>query len=187
MLAYVFWHWRRFGIPSTDYEARLQNFHRAMKDAPPAGFSWSSCLAVSNEPWANDGKDAYEDWYIVNEISALDALSDAAISASRQVPHDAAAAAVHDGSAGLYRLKTGTPQATPGYAHWFGKPDGWSYEKLYDSLVPLTSGNARTLWKRQMALGPAREFCLHAREQVTLPVGIVSEAIKLRAVFPDRV
>ena len=187
MLAYVFWHWRRFGIPSGDYETRLVSFHRAMKDAPPAGFSWSSCLAVSNEPWANDGKDAYEDWYCISDTSALDALNDAAISASRQQPHDAAAAVVHDGSAGLYRLKFGQAQTAPLYAHWFGKPDGWSYQKLFETIEPLTKGTARALWKRQMALGPAREFCLHAREQVTLPPGMVSETIKIRSVFPERV
>lgn len=186
MLAYVFWHWRRFGIPSNDYESRLVNFHHAMKDAPPTGFTWSSCLAVSNEPWANDGKDAYEDWYCITETGALDALNDAAISASRQASHDAAAAAVHDGSAGLYRLKFGDPQQAPSYAHWFGKPDGWTYQKFFETIEPLAHGHGRALWKRQMALGPAREFCLHAPEQVTLPVGFVGQAIKIRSVFPQR-
>jgi hypothetical protein len=187
MLAYVFWHWRRFGVSSGDYEKRLVGFHRAMKDSPPAGFTWSACLAVSNEPWANDGKDAYEDWYCIENISALDSLNDAAISAARQAPHDAAAAVVQDGAAGIYRVKFGQPQVDPLYAHWFGKPDGWPYEKLYGTIEPLARGGSRALWKRQMALGPAREFCLHAREQLTLPTGIVSETIKVRSVFPERV
>lgn len=185
MLAYVFWHWRRFGVQSADYESRLVTFHRALKDAPPAGFAGSACFAISNGPWANDGKDAYEDWYLLTDSGALDPLNEAAVSASRKVPHDAAASAVADGSAGLYRVHSGQPMTKPSIAYSFDKPDGWSYPKLYEALEPLTSRTDRVLWKRQMALGPAREFCLQTREPLTLPAAIAAQVIPMRAVYPD--
>jgi hypothetical protein len=185
MLAYVFWHWRRFGVQSRDYEAHLVNFHRALNQSPPAGFSWSACLAISNGSWANDGKDAYEDWYLINDSGALDALNDAAVSASRKAPHDAAAAVAADGAGGLYRARSGVPTTTPKHAHWFGKPDGWSYAKLHDVLSPFTAPRDRVLWQRQMVLGPAREFCLQSSEPLTFPPGIVAQLMPLRTVFPD--
>jgi hypothetical protein len=184
MLAYVFWHWRRFGVSSGDYESRLVSFHRALKDAPPEGFSWSACFAISNAPWANDGKDAYEDWYLVRDSGALDPLNDAAISASRKVPHDAAASVVADGTAGLYRLHSGEPVPKPSFAYSFGKPDGWSYARLFEAIEPIISRSDRILWKRQMAFGPAREYFLHSKEQVTLPAALGAQPIPLRAVFP---
>src|ERR1700752_4970973 len=105
MLAYVFWHWRRPGGPAADYEALQRRFHAALGAAPPAGFLGSRSLAVMNAPWAAGGGEAYEDWYLVADSAALDPLNDAAISASRQAPHDAAAAAAAGGTAGLPRLR----------------------------------------------------------------------------------
>jgi hypothetical protein len=55
---------------------------------------------------------------------------------------------------------------------------------LYEALTPVTSRSDRVLWKRQMALGPAREFCLQAKEPVTLPAALGAQSISLRTVFP---
>ncbi len=38
MLAYVFWHWPRTGVPQDRYESLQQRFHAALRDAPPPGF-----------------------------------------------------------------------------------------------------------------------------------------------------
>ena len=92
MLAYTFWHWKRPDVAVEEYEARQRTFHEALGVAPPDSFSGSSCFAISGAPWAGDGGAAYEDWYLVRDSAALDALNAAAISASRQAPHDAAAA-----------------------------------------------------------------------------------------------
>jgi len=99
MLAYTFWHWRKASVPRHDYEARVQQFHLALRAHPSAGFSRSYSLAFIGAPWANAGAEAYEDWYLVEGSAALDPLNEAAISASRQVPHDAAAAAAAGGTA----------------------------------------------------------------------------------------
>lgn len=114
----------------------------------------------------------------------LEALNEGAITASRQVPHDAAAAVAAGGTAGVYRLRLGEPLAAPKFAHWFAKPPGVSYTALLEWLGPVTAGCTGALWMRQMTLGPAAEFCLHAPESVTLEPGLTSLTIALRSVWP---
>jgi len=186
MLSYVFWHWKRAGVQTPDYEHRLRQFHTALVRSPSPGFKWSWSAALSKAPWANKGGDAYEDWYAVTDSAALDPLNDAAVSASRQLPHDEAASLAAGGTAGLYRLRLGRAFHSPLVALWFAKPDGWSYSQLFDELRPLMVGDV-ALWGRQMTLGPAEEFCLHANETVKLPGGIDARSIALRPVFPESV
>lgn len=187
MLAYVFWHWKRSDISSADYEHRLRRFHEALTASPPRGFTGSTAFALENAAWANGGGAAWEDWYLVENSAALDPLNDAAVSASRQLPHDEAAAMAVGGTAGLYRLRAGQPLRTPRVAHWFAKPASWSYPELYAELEPCTLTGGAALWGRQMTLGPAREFCLHGDELLRLPTGITAQTIALRAVFPGGV
>ena len=185
MLAYVFYHWKRDDVAAADYERLLRDFHLALRHAPSNGFSNSWCVGLTGAPWANGGGDSYEDWYLVRDSADLDPLNEAAISASRQVPHDQAALAAAGGTAGLYRLRAGTAQNSPRYASWFSKPERWSYGQLYEQLGSLTERSA--LWGRQMTLGPAREFCLHTNEPATLPAGIAAHSLELRRVFPEGV
>jgi hypothetical protein len=184
MLAYVFWHWKRAGVQPREYENRLRQFHEALAKSPPVGFTSSWCAALNKAAWANGGNEAYEDWYVVAGSAALDPLNNAAITASRQAPHDDAASAAAGGTAGLYRLRAGRAFRSPTVAHWFAKPQGWSYDRLLDELRPFMVGDV-ALWGRQMTLGPAREFCLHAKETMTLPAGIDAQSIPLRSVFPE--
>ena len=181
MLAYFFYHWKRNDTDARDYENRLRGFHEALKAAPSDGFSRSWSAALHGTPWANNGQDSYEDWYLVRNSADLDPLNDAAISASRKVPHDKAAAGTEGGSAGLYRVRAGAVVDNPLFTTWFSKPDGWSYPQLLEALQPLTSAGA--LWQRQMALGP-EEFCLHTQQSVSLPAGVTGRCIQLRSVFP---
>lgn len=182
MLAYFFYHWKLPTVAESEYEKRLKDFHNALKAAPSDGFSTSWCFALAGPAWANTGGDSYEDWYLVRNSTDLDPLNDAAISASRKVPHDKAAAALAGGSAGLYRPRLGEVIGVPRFTTWFAKPEGWSYQQLFDRLGPsLETGGA--LWQRQMALGPG-EFCLHSNERISVPEGIDARVIPLRTVFP---
>ncbi len=97
MLAYVFWHWPRTGVSRDRYESLQQRFHGALRHAPPVGFLGSSSDSIGAAPWITSNATAYEDWYLLENGSALDALNDAAITASRQVPHDEAAAVAAGG------------------------------------------------------------------------------------------
>jgi hypothetical protein len=71
MLAYVFWHWKRTQISEQDYEARQRSFHAALSATPPDGFIRSASAAVAGAAWAAEGSAAYEDWYFVQDYTAL--------------------------------------------------------------------------------------------------------------------
>src|SRR5258705_370094 len=112
MLAYVFWHWRREGVSPAAYEALQRRFHAALEAAPPDGFLASRSAAIAGAPWAAEGGEAYEDWYLIEGSAALDPLNAAAVSASRQVPHHTAAAVAPGGTAGLYLLRLRAARTT---------------------------------------------------------------------------
>ena len=183
-LAYVFWHWKQASVDRAEYERRQAAFHAALAAAPSDGFVASLSVSVTGAPWAAQGGESYEDWYLVRGWSAIGALNEAAVSASRAAPHDAAAAAVADGTAGLYGLKLGTPLPAPRVAHWFAKPAGMRYEELFRLLSPLVDSSRGALWMRQMTLGPAREFCLHAQATVALPAPLAPLVLPLRPTWP---
>jgi hypothetical protein len=184
MLAYVFWHWRQPRTAAEEYERRQRAFHAALAAAPAPGFLRSFSVGLSGAPWAAGGGDAYEDWYLVQDFGALGALNEAAVSASRTAPHDAAAAVASGGAGGLYRLRGGEALSAPGYAHWFGKPDGVSYGELFARLAPALDQGSAGLWMRQMVLGPGREFCLHTATPVSLPAPFDPLVIPLRPAWP---
>lgn len=183
MLAYVFWHWPRAGIESSRYEKRLIRFQQALASTPPPGFGESFVLGLRGAQWANAGGDAYEDWYLVGGSADLDPLNDAAVSSARQAPHDEAAAAAGGGTGGLYRLRLGTAVRAPRHAAWFSKPDGLSYPALFDLVRPVIESASGALWGRQMTLGPAREFCVHARERCAIPTVLAPLELPLRRVW----
>jgi hypothetical protein len=184
MLAYVFWHWRRPDVPAADYERLQRSFHAALAQSPPPGFVGSHSAAITGAPWAAAGGAAYEDWYLVDGSADLDPLNDAAISAPRRGPHDAAAAVAAGGAAGLYRLRAGEPPADPGAAAWFAKPAGMSYAALYEALEALARSTPAALWGRQMVLGPTPEFCLQSETPVRMPEAFAARTIALAPVWP---
>lgn len=186
MLAYVFWHWARPELPAGEYEALQRRFHTALAAAPSPGFLASCSGAIAGVPWAAAGGPAYEDWYLLDGSAALDPLNQAAVSASRQAPHDAAAAAAADGTAGLYLRRLG-PGIRPGdgwVATWFAKPAALSYHALYGLLRPLVDARSATLWGRQMVLGPSPEFCLQTAVPVPLPAPLAGTSVTTRTVWP---
>ncbi len=185
LLAYVFWHWRRAQVNEPDYEARQKGFHAALSAAPPDGFIRSSSAAIHAAAWAADGGASYEDWYLVQDFTALGHLNEAAISGSRAAPHQAAASAAAGGSAGIYGLRLGDPLVRPRFAAWFQKPHGMSYVQLDSALEPLAERGRGALWMRQMTLGPAPEFCLHSEEELAFPSIFAVQTVALRRIWPD--
>jgi hypothetical protein len=183
VLAYVFWHWPRPGVSPDEYERIQQRFHAALRDAPPFGFLGSRSQAVAAVPGISLA--AYEDWYLLENGTALDPLNEAAITASRQAPHDAAAAAAAGGTAGLYRLRLGAAGgSTPTAAAWFSKPDGMSYATLDAALGSIVDSQGGALWSRQMVLGPTPEFCLQSSAPIELPAQFDPLFVSLRRVWP---
>lgn len=185
MLAYVFWHWKQAEITAKDYESRQRAFHAALAAAPSSGFLGSFSVSLSHAPWAARGGDAYEDWYLVHDFNALGLLNEAAVSASRAAPHDAAAAVAAGGAGGLYDLRRGAALRGPVYAQWFGKPEGMPYSELFVQLAPVVDHIQGALWMRQMVLGPAPEFCLHAAAPVSMAAAFSALVIPLREIWPE--
>jgi hypothetical protein len=183
-LAYVFWHWRRAEVSEVAYVELQRHFHAALAAAPPPGFLGSHAAAIRGAPWAAAGAEAYEDWYLVDGTAALDPLNQAAVSASRQAPHDAAAASAQGGTAGLYRLRRGRVGVHRTTA-WFAKPEGMSYAELYATLESLLLRGDGALWGRQMVLGPTPEFCLHTPDPVPLPAPFIAQVVARSPIWPD--
>jgi hypothetical protein len=183
VLAYVFWHWKSDAVESETYERLTRDFHASLRERPPEGFRRSACFAIPGAGWIPGRQPAYEDWYLVDGAAALDPLDRAAVAPPHQAPHDAVARAVAGGAGGLYRLRLGTPLERARFASWFRKPDGMAYGRLYDLLGPLTAAGA-AVWGRQMVLGPAAEFCLHAGRPLELPAPLEGAAWALSPVWP---
>jgi hypothetical protein len=135
VLAYVFWHRPGDGVDVADYEARLRAFHETLEVD-------SAAYRLRHLPWREEG--GYEDWYLVEDWTALGELNEAAVAAARKGEHDAAARLSTHGWAGIWRLVRGAAEPPAGVRWQPGPPD--------DDTAPF--------WQRQMTLGPAPEFCL---------------------------
>jgi len=183
LLAYVFWHWRRPSAERSAYETAQQEFHRALSASPSVGFVRSFSHAIAGAPWANQGGEAYEDWYLVRDSAALDPLDITAVTAGRKAAHDSAASLAASGTAGLYQLKLGTAPTSPRSAQWFVKPAGMSYPQLYAAIEPALAPAAGSLWVRKMTLGPSPEMCVLASEPATLAPQFQMFAFQLRPIW----
>jgi hypothetical protein len=170
VLAYVFWHVPRAGVPARDYEARLEAFHAALRAAPAAGMGPTATVALPAIPWLG-GAAGYEDWYLVDDFPALGALNEAAVSGRRAAPHDAAAALAGSGVAGVMgHLHGPLLPSPPGWAAWLQKPEGETYDAFHADLGRALAGAPDACaWQRQMVLGPATEYCVLAAGDVDLP------------------
>ena len=184
-LAYVFWHWRRPSLAVGRYEARQRAFHAALAARPPAGFIRSSSSAFAGAPWANDGRETYQDHYFISSSAALDEMDNAVASGARRRAHDDIAAVAEGGVGGLYRVRLGIVSGAPRAAAWFSKPPGMSYDDLFATVAPLAESDRSWLWMRRLVLGPAREFCLESLDARDLPTWLGAVSFELRPVWPD--
>jgi hypothetical protein len=170
MLAYIFWHYRSPHVDKSTYHERLIDFHQTLQAHKPGGFLYSAVFQIAGAPWIADGAEAYEDWYLVENSAALDVLNEAAVDARRRSAHDLVAHDAARGMGGLYRLQSGANDLSRvRTALWFAKPVGMSYETLYRTLEPQIQQEGAALWRRQMVLGSAHEFCWHSPENSLLP------------------
>lgn len=184
MLAYAFWHWRRSEVDSGNYESHQRAFQAALALHPPEGFQGATTVKFSGAPWAAGGGEAYEDWYLVRGMSDLEGLNQAAVTAARQLPHDAVARLAAGGTAGLYGLEAGTPLTQPVVSSWFSKPAGMTYPVLLESLQSVVIAASGALWMRRMVLGPTAEFCLHTGASVELPSELEARSFLRVPVWP---
>ncbi|HTQ68384.1 MAG TPA: hypothetical protein VMI13_06800 [Solirubrobacteraceae bacterium] len=190
MLAYLFWHRPREGAPAEDYERALETFHRSLARQPPAGMTALASYRLAEVPWLDPraaagppeaiGEDVpeaglrspiYEDWYLVEDYTALGVLNEAAAGRGHRSRHDDIASLAGPGSGGLYALLEGEPDAvalaSAEVAVWVTtRPltagaravarDAGVAELLGDGMERANA----SLWRRQLVLGPAPELCL---------------------------
>jgi hypothetical protein len=144
MLAYVFWHRPADGVDGALYEDALRRFHESLH-RPSASFR------LQELPFA--GVDGYEDWYLIEDWRGLGALNADAVDSERGPSHQAVANLAASGWGGVYALVVGTVEPPSG-TRWLSKPSGQSYDEFVGSL------EGKTVWQRQLVLGPAPEFCV---------------------------
>lgn len=148
MLAYVFWHQPKAGVSSAAYEEAQRSFHAAI-EVP------SACFRLVSLPFAGSG--GYEDWYLSEDWAGLGALNETAVDAIRRDSHDRAASLAAEGWGGVYSLVRGAAEIPAG-VEWLDKPRGEPAEE-FAAALPHES-----VWRRQLVLGPAPEYCLAATD-----------------------
>jgi hypothetical protein len=144
MLAYVFWHRPRADVEPAVYEAAQRGFHRALAME-------SACFRLAAFPF-DDGRPGYEDWYLVADWAGLGELNESAVDADRLPGHDRVAEMATDGWGAVYALARGDA-TIPAGAEWLEKPRGEPSDEFIAALP------SQTVWRRQLVLGPAPEFC----------------------------
>jgi hypothetical protein len=190
VLAYLFWHRPHEGCDVAAYEQALLAFHRSLHRAPPVGLGGSAVFRVAQLPFLSGtatpfeppvgATPGYEDWYLVEDYAALGVLNGAAVGRGHRTVHDEAARRLGAGAGGLYALVEGERCESgqrPGLesigdatlAVWVARPSGSRQRMLGELLGDGIDGRRASLWRRQLALGPAPEFCLLASE---LPPGV---------------
>lgn len=181
-LGYVFWHWPRRWASGQAYEGKLAEFHRSLRSHPSEGMLESLSFSEPRRPWRSARGKAYEDWYLVTDYLALGALNAAAVAGALRKPHDEIAADALGGAGGLYLLlRGGLELKRARFATWVSKPPRTSYQAFLGRLSELAEDDT-DVWQRQMALGPAAEFCIHSREPIGLPASFRHQSIPIRLV-----
>ncbi|MGD0638273.1 MAG: hypothetical protein ABSA72_09590 [Nitrososphaerales archaeon] len=164
-LAYVFWHWPRPEVPADAYEAKIRSFLGSLNSAKPSGFIEGSSFRVDGLPWGPQGRSLYEDWYVVENFTALEALNEAAIGGGSRDPHDSIAKDYMKGAGAIFKTISGSLKLRDSrYVTWIEKPIGPSYRAYYDELAKAVGDRRTDLWRRQMVLGPSPQFCVHSEE-----------------------
>jgi hypothetical protein len=193
MLAYLLWHRPREGVEREAYERAAEHFHRSLAHAPPAGFRGSALYRVGQIPsLAGPGEPsaagavsgavhgtAYEDWYLVEDFTALGVLNEAAVAHGHRGAHDEIARRFGAGAGGLYGLleghaglgaRRGTASLKEvAVAIWIARPPGAQRGELAQLLGDGMDPERASLWRRSLVLGPAPEYCLLGPEP---PAGV---------------
>jgi hypothetical protein len=175
VLAYVFWHSPRDADALEAYEQAQLAFHRSLAHSRPVGMCASASFRLTRKPWPTHkaGADvSYEDWYLLDDFAALGVLNEAAVGRGHRTSHDEAAKRYGGGTAGLYGLIEG--EAGPALlerasvAVWVARPAGALQRGLGELLGDGIEPGHASLWRRQLVLGPAPEFCLLAEDRSRL-------------------
>ncbi len=177
MLAYISWHRAAAGVEQQRYEQALERFHRSLAHQPPSGFHGSAALNLAELPWLDplagaEHAPGYEDWYLLEDWSALGVLEEAAVAHGHLTAHEGISSLAGAATGSVYRLvegylqvadstqQRGGSQLAAQTAVWIARTPGHEHPSLEallgDGMDPRRDG----LWRRCLGLGPAPEYCL---------------------------
>lgn len=178
MLGYVFWHRPSDSEALEAYEQAELHFQRSMTRSPPVGMRGCASFRLDSAPWLGAGGPAYEDWYLIEDYAALGVLGEAAVGRGHRTAHDAVARRYGEGAAGVYALAEGDAQASLAgaiaQAAWVAVAPGARGPLLAEMLGDGMDPRSSALWRRELVLGPAPEYCVLATEA---PRGIASSRL----------
>ncbi len=186
MLAYIFWHSPREPRAREEYEQALIAFHRSLSRSLPMGMLASASFRLDSLPWLASPSDiedgaaqgGYEDWYLLEDFAALGVLNEAAVGRGHSTSHDEAARRYGAGTGAIYALLEGEPcaeaLAEASLAIWVAPPRGAHRRGLEELLGDGMDPKRASLWRRQLVIGPAPEFCILAAER---PDGVGAERL----------
>jgi hypothetical protein len=184
MLAYLSWHRSAGGVEQLAYEQALERFHRSLARRPPSGFRGSTSFRLSEPDWPPVAggplaRVGYEDWYLLEDWSAVGVLEEAVVSRGHLTAHDRIAKLAATATGSVYRLVEGCARLdVASVVVWVARAPGHQDPSLAallgDGMEPERGG----LWRRCLGLGPAPEFCLL--------VGDAEDAEGLVGVMPTR-
>ncbi|HEX4483347.1 MAG TPA: hypothetical protein VH081_06125 [Solirubrobacteraceae bacterium] len=196
MLAYLSWHRAAAGVDPSAYEHSLEHFHRSLAHRPPSGFHGSTAMRLGALPWlaAVDGADAgaagYEDWYLVEDWSALGVLEEAAPGRGHETAHREIASRAGAATGSVYRLVEGSARPSgAGVAVWVDHRPGRERPSLGALLGDGIDPQRDALWRRCLGLGPAPEYCLLAAEPAAgvaesrLPRGWTAQSVTRETIW----
>jgi hypothetical protein len=182
MLAYLSWHRAAAEVDPAAYEQALERFHRSLAHRPPSGFRGSASFRLDELPWLApaaavgagqaDEQAGYEDWYLLDDWSAVGVLEEAAVSRGHFTAHDRVASLAGVATGSIYRLIEGCARLDgAAVAVWVSRAPGHEHPSLAALLGDGMQPDLGGLWRRCLGLGPAPEFCLLASEA---PPGVAS-------------
>jgi len=195
MLAYLSWHRAAAGVEQGAYEDALERFHRSLAHRPPSGFRGSAAFRLSELPWlaplaGAEHAPAYEDWYVIDDWTAVGVLEEAAVAHGHVTAHDTVAGLAGRATGSAYRLveghargfvgppsdsarppedglsatsgEPGSPAPGGDTAVWVTRAPGHEHPSLGALLGDGMDRERDGLWRRCLGLGPAPEYCLLA-------------------------
>jgi hypothetical protein len=187
LLGYLFWHRPRPGTSRGLYEGKLTAFQESLKAHPPDGLVDALSFRLNGRPWSGGRSPWYEDWYLVRDFGSLGVLNDAAVASQNKRQHDDVARDAAGGAGGVYKLLSGDlPLREALFETWMKKPARTPYQEFYGHVSIMTAEHRTALWRRQMVLSPAPEFCLHSESRLVLPSGLYASTARLKVVGTRR-
>jgi hypothetical protein len=171
MLAYIFWHRGNPRIERQAYEKATIRFQRDLLQRPSPGLIGAASFRIEAVPWLGD-QPGYEDWYYLAGSWAMDPLNAYAVADETLKTHDVLAAQMAVGYGGLYAHAWGEERsASQSTMIWLTRPRGIQWKPVLETV--RTAAPSARCWRRQMVLGPAREFVIEidGESDVTIPAG----------------